>query len=85
MPPEIVGSIPTRRFMRSFFFHYNKPESQRRGKVTVSVHYKGACHLVDSVVCNVPTQGKSRSRQPRFVMTGKASDLQIKDGVAVLN
>ena len=71
--------------MRSFFFHYNKPATQRRGKTTVSVHWQGACHLVDSVVCNVPTAGRVRGKAPRFVMAGKASSMQIKDGVAVLS
>ncbi len=69
----------------SFFFHFNKPASKSAGKVQVSLHYRGVCHILDNVVCNVPTEGKLKNRQPRFVMVGKASELKIKDNVATLS
>ena len=50
----------------------------------MSVHYRNQCHVVDNVVCSVPTQGKINRAQPRFVMTGRASELEIVDGVAYL-
>ena len=70
--------------MRSFFFHFNKPASQRRGRPTISVHWKGACHLVNNVVVGVPTQGRVRDRQPRFVMAGKAKSFVVRNGVGVI-
>lgn len=63
--------------LRSFFFHFNKPETLRRGRPTISVHFKGACHLVDNIVCRVPTTGRVRNTSPKFVMTGKAQDVEI--------
>jgi hypothetical protein len=55
---------------RVFFFHYNKPASRQAGKPVLSVHWKGACHFVDNVVCCVPCSGKINKRQPYFVMRG---------------
>jgi len=70
--------------MRSFFFHYNKPASQRRGKPTITVHWKGACHLVDNIIAMIPTKGRIRKSQPRFVMAGQARSLKIVQGIAYL-
>lgn len=67
-----------------FFFHFNKPASQRAGRPQVSVHIDGACHIVDNVICNVKTVGRVRKRQPLFVMVGRVSRYSIKDGVMVL-
>jgi hypothetical protein len=69
---------------RSFFFHFNKPLTMRRKKPTISVHYRGACHFVDNVVAKVPTLGRIRKTQPRFVMTGVAKSMTIVEGVSVL-
>lgn len=68
--------------MRSFFFHYNKPASQRSGKQQISVHYKNTCFIVDNVICEVPSQGRLRNTQPRFVMAGKCNDVTIKNNIA---
>lgn len=57
--------------MHSFWFHYNKPETQRAGSPKISVHYRGQCHIVDSIVCRVPITSRSRSRQPRLVIAGR--------------
>ena len=66
------------------WFHFNKPASRAAKKVQLTVHYKGACHIVDNVVCKVPTQGRLRKTQPMFVMTGRGN-LQIENGVAVIS
>jgi hypothetical protein len=42
------------------------------GSVQISVHFMGKCHIVDNVCCWVPTVGKTSTRAPRFVMTGRA-------------
>jgi hypothetical protein len=70
--------------MYAFYFHYNKPATQRAGEVTISVHYKDTCYLVRNVVCNVPVKGRIRKTQPRFVMAGKAVSFKIKDKVAYI-
>jgi hypothetical protein len=70
--------------MKTFFFHYNKPASQRLGKPKISVHYDKTCHIVDNVVCDVPTFGKINKRQPIFVMKGKCKNFVIKKGIAII-
>lgn len=67
-----------------FWFHYNKPASQRAGKVQVSVHHKGVCHIVDNVVCKVPITGKISKTQPRFVVKGRCTQIIIQEGIAVI-
>lgn len=67
---------------RAFYFHYNKPASQRAGKVQLSLHYKGVCYLVDNISCYVSTAGRVRSSSPRFVMSGKASEIRFRNGIA---
>lgn len=70
---------------KSFFFHFNKPATQRTGKPQVSVHYDKVCHIVDNVVCSVPTEGKINKRQPRFVMRGKCNKFIIKKGIGYIS
>lgn len=71
--------------MKAFYFHYNKPATQRYDKVTLSLHYDGACHLVSNINCNVPTMGRTRKTTPRFVMAGKANSFSIVSGVATIS
>lgn len=68
----------------AFFFHYNKPLSAKAGHPVLTLHYKGACHFVRNVVCDVRTEGRVRKQQPRFVMAGKASSVSIVDEVAYI-
>ena len=68
----------------SFFFHYNKPASQRDGRPRISVHIQNRCHIVDNIVCGVPTEGRLHNRQPRFVMAGKCMSWEILEGVMYL-
>jgi hypothetical protein len=70
---------------KSFYFHFNKPSTQRAGSVKISVHYNDTCHIVDNVVCKVPTLGKINTRQPRFVMRGKCTKFAIKQGIAYIS
>lgn len=67
-----------------FFFHYNKPASQSKGKPVISLHWKGACYLVDNVECACGTHGRIRNKQPMFVMTGKAEQVDFQDGIAYI-
>ena len=63
----------------SFFFHYNKPLSQQRGRNVLSIHFKNACHFVEGLKCNVPIATRNRKTQPRCVMSGMASTIQLLD------
>ena len=67
-----------------FFVHYNKPETLRQGKVVISVHHNKICHMVDNVVCSVPTEGKINKTQPYFVMQGFAKEVEIKNKIAYI-
>lgn len=57
--------------MKSFWFHYNKPASKQAGHPVLTLHYQGRCHLVRSIVCDVPTRTRERSSQPHLVVAGK--------------
>jgi hypothetical protein len=70
---------------RVFFYHYNKPMSSQKGRPIISVHHNNQCMMVDNIVCNVKTWGHIRKTQPRFVVKGKASTIEIKDGIAYVN
>lgn len=69
---------------RSFWFHYNKPESRKVGKPQITVHFNNACHIVDNISCEVPLTGRIRKTQPHWVMAGKSSSITIKDGIATI-
>jgi hypothetical protein len=59
-----------------FFYHYF------RGKRAMSVHWRGTCHVVDNVKCDVPCETKWNKRQPYLVMRGFASGVTIRDSEA---
>lgn len=69
---------------KRFFFHYNKPESLRKGKPQISIHVNKTCIIVDNIECTVPTEGKINKRQPYFVMQGWASDVRIENNKAIV-
>ena len=64
---------------RVFFFHYNKPASQKAKRPQISVHYKNMCTIVDNVDVRVHTHGHKNKRQPYFVMKGRARSIELKD------
>lgn len=68
-----------------FYFHYNKIQTLKEGKPQVSVHVKQKCHIVDNVICNVPTFGKINKTQPKFVVQGKAEKFEIRDNVMYIS
>ena len=70
---------------RAFFYHMNRPATQAAGRVQISVHWAGQCHVVDGLDVQVPTASRVRREQPRFVMAGKASSLEVvdRDGLRV--
>jgi hypothetical protein len=63
----------------SFFFHYHKALSQKRGKNVLSIHFQDACHFVEGLQCKVPVSTRNRKRQPHCVMAGRATGIAIRD------
>ena len=67
-----------------FWFHYNKPVSLKNGKPQITIHHNNTCHIVDNIVCNVPTYGHLRKEQPRFVIKGKCRKFIIKKRIGII-
>lgn len=71
--------------MKSFFFHYNKPQSKKLDKPIISLHFNNKCHLVSGMTVNVPTKAMFHKQQPRFTINGKYNKIKIKNGFAEIN
>jgi hypothetical protein len=67
-----------------FFFHYNKIQSRIKGYNILTLHYKGKCHLVKDIRCNVPIETAARKYQPRCVLRGRATRIDIVDEKAYI-
>lgn len=65
-----------------FFYHYYRQYD------CMSIHYKGACTRVDSVVCEAKNETKRNKTQPRLVIQGFSSNVKIvkrgKETVAII-
>jgi len=70
--------------MPAFWFHYNRPLSLKVKKPMLTVHYKGACHFVRSIQCNVPITSRERTAQPRLVMAG-TGEICFHGNIATIN
>jgi len=66
---------------RRFFFHYNKPVSKKEGRNFLTLHYKGECHLVNRIVCDVSTESHDQKKQPHCIIRGWANDVTIYDSM----
>lgn len=62
----------------TFYLHYNKPASLKAKAPKMSVHFKKTCYIVDMIDCRQPTQSSIRNRQPKVVMKGMATDVEIE-------
>lgn len=65
--------------------HFNKPGASKGTPWTV--HYRGVCHIVKEIICNVPMISEfkpEKKTNPRAFFTAKVKSLRIDDGVAVL-
>ncbi len=60
---------------RRFFYHYNKPLSQKLGEVIWSVHFKDTCYFTRKIECWVPCESKSNRTQPYATMIGFADQV----------
>jgi hypothetical protein len=65
--------------LRRFFYHYH-----RHGEKQMTIHFKNKCIQVDNVICNVPCESKFRQIQPKLIMRGWASKVNVKDGVGII-
>ena len=70
--------------LRRFSYHYNKPESNRQGRSVLTIHWHGKCHLVNSLVCNVPTETHENKQQPRCIVRGWANTVEFRGGTAII-
>lgn len=61
-----------------FFYHYFK----QKGKM--SIHFRNKCTVVDNIICHVPCETKWKPTQPRLVMIGWASNVEINEGTAII-
>ena len=69
--------------MPAFWFHFNKPETAKRGRPVMTVHYRGQCLMVEGIDCAVPVKTRARKQQPVMVMAGSGT-VEITDGKAVI-
>ena len=54
-----------------FFYHYYKQKKK------MSVHFRNKCYPVDNVVCLAPCETKRNKIQPRLVMRGFTTNIEI--------
>lgn len=68
---------------RAFYYHYNKPASQKVGRPQASIHFKGKCIIVDMVHCNEICRSRVRKTQPKWVMFGMCDEVIVvkKNGI----
>ena len=59
-------------------FHYY------RAYKCMTVRFRGTCHKVDNVECNVPVSTKWSSIQPYLVLQGFAQEVIIENGTAII-
>jgi hypothetical protein len=69
---------------RVFWYHFSKPASRAAGRAMWSLHHAGECHVVERVVCRVPTETKSNKTQPLGVVRGKCRSVTVAAGVATI-
>ncbi len=50
----------------------------------MSVHFKGQCHRTPNVVCAVETETKWNKTQPKLILRGWATDINIYDDKIVI-
>jgi len=61
-----------------FFYHFFK----QKGKM--SVHFRNSCTIVNDVICEVPCETKWNKTQPKLVMRGFATKVEIIDNKAYI-
>jgi len=64
---------------KRFFYHYHKSASKAQGCNVLSVHWEGACHMVNHIVFRgVPyMETHSQKRQPHCIVRGFATSIDF--------
>lgn len=57
----------------TFWLHYNQPESKKKKKPQMTIHYQDTCYFVNNIICNTFTFGYIKDKQPRWVIKGKTN------------
>jgi len=60
-----------------FFYHFNKPMTQKTGEVHWTVHFRDKCHQVKNILCKVQSNTKANKDQPRGVVQGYCTEVII--------
>lgn len=64
---------------KRFFYHYNKPASKTQGKNVITIHWEGACNLVNKIkTIGIDVESHDQKRQPRCIMRGYATEVLFK-------
>lgn len=71
--------------MRVFYIYFWKSYLRKFKKHKWVVVFKGKRHIVNSFKVLVPTESRSRSRNPHAVLYGKASKLTKKLGTVTIS
>ena len=50
----------------------------------MSIHWKGACYVVDNIICKVPCETKWNKRQPKLIMRGWATTVKFTKNIATI-
>lgn len=70
--------------LKTFYFHFNKPQTQISNKTIWSLHFDNKCHYVEQIISKVPSKTRSRKYQPKAIVSGSYNNITIKDGVATI-
>jgi hypothetical protein len=66
----------TKSKKKRFFFHYYKAESKKQGRNVMTMHWEGACHMVNGVkTYGADVESHDQKRQPHCIMRGFASEI----------
>jgi hypothetical protein len=67
-----------------FFYHFNKPLTQRRKDIWWTIHYQNQCVPIKGFECRVATHDRKRKKQPLAVVWGDARSIVIQDNRAII-
>lgn len=76
--------MKSRKSPRSFYIYFWKAYFRKTKKLKWAINYKGKRHIVDGMKILVPTETKTRKRNPVAVVSGKASKITIKARFATI-
>lgn len=60
---------------KRFFYHYHKAASRAAKRNVLTIHWQGACHMVNDIECEPSTQTHTQVRQPHCIIRGFATNV----------